>query len=494
MANIIRFGGGTGGANVGFPPGDVSGLSAAAGNEQVTITWSDPPDTVADGKTFVTWAGTKLVRKQGAYPTAPTDGILLVDNKVRDQYKTTGFVDTGLTNDTVYYYAVFPYSDKGAVNTDAANQATAKPQAYIKYGVRWYYTQPSPVLERIDDSASFTATATDGSTAGHSDFDDKPIYKDIKICNVVNREVVAYEGEAGFKRDGSNGDVMLEIPKFYYKVTDDGTNRTYEISNTALDGFSIAPRHAPCDDYPNGLDKIYVGVYEASDGFKSISGQAPLVNLTRAQFRAGFANRGAGYCQADWATQFELQTLYAAEMAHLNSQATVGNGNVHTSAAINTGGSDSVEGMTGCADKASQSTAVKYRGMENLWGNVFEFRDGINFNDGLIYVCTNPSKYADDAAADYAKLAYSKIQGNGLISSLGLDANVPWAQFPTAVVGSDSTYLCDYYHSNSGWRVACVGSYWGHDSGAGLFCLYSDSFSSVYYSGFGSRLLVLPKS
>lgn len=477
----------------GFAPKDVSGLSASAGNTQVTILWSDPPDSVVDGTTISKWAGSKLVRKEGSYPTAPTDGTLLIDNTVRDKYKTVGYADTGLTNGTAYYYAVFPYSDTGAVNKDEANQISATPRASATYGVIWHETLSSPVLERIDDSASFTATATDGSTAGHSDFDDKPIYKDIKICNVVNRQVVAYEGDATFKRDGSNGDVMVEIPKFYYKVTDNGTDRTYEISDIQLDGFLVAPRHAPCEDYPNGLDKIYVGVYEASSGFKSISGQAPLVSLTRAQFRAGFANRGAGYCQADWATQFELQALYAAEMAHLNSQATVGNGNTSTSAAINTGGSDSVAGMTGCANKASQSTAVKYRGIENLWGNVNEWRDGINFNDGLIYVCTDPSKYADDTATNCTKLAYSKIQNNGYIHSLGLDANVLWAQVPTAVDGSSSTYLCDYYYSNSGWRVPCVGGSWSAGSSAGLFSLHSYYFSSYYYSHIGSRLLVLPQ-
>ena len=118
-----------------------------------------------------------------------------------------------------------------AKSGDNWDDISALPRASAKYGVIWHYTQSSPALERTDDSATFTATATNGSTAGHSDFDDKPIYKDLKICNVVNREVVAYEGEAGFKRDGSNGDVMLEIPKFYYKVTDDGTNRTVMVKH-----------------------------------------------------------------------------------------------------------------------------------------------------------------------------------------------------------------------------------------------------------------------
>ena len=473
-----------------YPLPACTGISAAAGNGQITICWSDPADVA--GK--VTWAGSKLVRKEGSYPSAVTDGTLLIDNTTRDHYKTTGYVDTGLTNGTTYYYMIFPYSTTGEITVNTANQVSATPQAYVKYGVRWHKNQSSPALERLYDSADFTFSATNGATAGYSDFNGKPIYKDMKLCNVQSGAVAAYEGEAGFTRDGTNGDVCVEIPKFYYQVTDTADYRDFVISNGPLDGFLVAPRHAPCTDYPNGLDKIYAGAYEASVEYKSISGAAPLVNLTREQFRTEFAKRGAGYCQADWATQFELMILFIVETASLDSQSIVGKGNVSTSAVINTGGSDSVTGLTGSSNITSASVAIKWRGIENLWGNVYEWRDGINFDDGLIYVCTNPSKYADDTATNYTKLAYSKIQNNGYISSLGLDASIPWAQIPTGIAGSDSTYLCDYYYSGSGWRVASVGGSWNDGSSAGLFFLGSDDGSSGSYSSIGSRLLVLPKS
>jgi hypothetical protein len=478
----------------GLAPKDVSDLSASAGNTQVTVLWSDPADSVIEGVTLSKWAGSKLVRKEGAYPTNVTDGVLLVDNKTRDTYKTAGYVDAVLTNGTTYYYAVFPYSDTGAVNANETNRVSATPQAYVKYGVRWHKNQSSPALERLYDSADFTFSATNGATAGYSDFDGKPIYKDMKLCNVQSGAVAAYEGEAGFTRDGTNGDVCVEIPKFYYQVTDTADYRDFVISNGPLDGFLVAPRHAPCTDYPNGLDKIYAGAYEASVEYKSISGAAPLANLTRAQFRSGFTSRGAGYCQADWATQFEIQILYLIETAHLNSQLVVGNGNVNSSAAINTGGSDSVTGMTGCADKASQSIAVKYRGLENLWGNVYEWRDGINFNEGLIYVCTNTSKYADDTATNYAQAGYSKVQSDGYISNTGFDSELPWVQIPTAASGSATTYFCDYYYCSTNWRGACVGGVWGFGSDAGLFYLNSSNNSSGVNFRIGSRLLILPKS
>jgi hypothetical protein len=472
-----------------YPLPACTGISAAAGNGQITICWSDSIDVA--GK--VTWAGSKLVRKEGSYPSAVTDGTLLIDNTTRDHYKTTGYVDTGLTNGTTYYYMIFPYSTTGEITVNTANQVSATPQAYVKYGVRWHKNQSSPTLERLYDSADFTFSATNGSTAGSSDFDNKPIYKDIKCCNVQNGAVTAYEGEAGFTRDGTNGDVCGEIPKFYYQVTDTTDYRDYVISDGPLDGFLVAPRHAPCSDYPNGLDKIWVGTYEASSGYKSVSGAAPLVSLTRAQFRTGFFNRGLGYTQADWATQFELMILFIVETASLDSQSIVGQGNTGTSAAINAGGSDSVTGLTGSSNITSASVAVKWRGIENLWGNIFEWRDGINFDNGLIYVCTNPSKYADDASTNYTTLSYSKTTSDGYISAIGIDSNTPWAQLPTAAAGSDSTYLCDKYYYNSGWCVAHVGGYWSYGSDAGLFCLNSSYYSSSSSASIGSRLLVLPE-
>ena len=94
---------------------------------KVIITWEDPTDTVIEGSTFSKWAGTKLVMKEDGYPTSPDDGTLLVDNTTRDKYKTTGFEKSGLTNDTVYYFALFPYSTDGVYNYDSGNRLLGEP-------------------------------------------------------------------------------------------------------------------------------------------------------------------------------------------------------------------------------------------------------------------------------------------------------------------------------------------------------------------------------
>ena len=96
-------------------------------DKKVIITWEDPTDTVIEGSTFSKWAGTKLVMKESGYPTSPDDGTVLVDNTTRDKYKTTGFEKSGLTNDKLYYFALFPYSTDGVYNYDSGNRLLGEP-------------------------------------------------------------------------------------------------------------------------------------------------------------------------------------------------------------------------------------------------------------------------------------------------------------------------------------------------------------------------------
>ena len=85
-------------------------------DEAAKITWTDPDDVVINGGIAATWAGTKVIRKEGSAPTSPTDGVEVVNETTRNQYQNTPVVDTGLTNGVTYYYGIFPYTDLGVYN------------------------------------------------------------------------------------------------------------------------------------------------------------------------------------------------------------------------------------------------------------------------------------------------------------------------------------------------------------------------------------------
>lgn len=120
------------GGGITVTPKPVNNPTIKNANRSVIIKWQDPENTVISGSTFSTWAGTKLVMKESGYPANPDDGTLVVDNTMRDKYKTTGYTVTGLTNGKQYYFALFPYSTDGVYNYDAGNRLLGEPDGPLK--------------------------------------------------------------------------------------------------------------------------------------------------------------------------------------------------------------------------------------------------------------------------------------------------------------------------------------------------------------------------
>ena len=121
------------GSTLQIPLDACTNFASEAGNAQITLTWTDPKDKYAtpEGETaqdpdqlVSVWEYTQIIRKTGSQPTGPHDGELVVSSSVRDQYATTGFVDNGLTNDTLYYYAAYAYNTDGVASEGAFTSAT----------------------------------------------------------------------------------------------------------------------------------------------------------------------------------------------------------------------------------------------------------------------------------------------------------------------------------------------------------------------------------
>ena len=365
-----------------------------------------------------------------------------------------------------------------------------------KFGVRWYKNAGATTLERLYDSVGLNFTPAVNGVGGSSDFDAEPIFENIRLCNVINGgEVTAYYGEPGFTRTPSSGDVMVEIPRFYYKIVENIDTRDYLISDTKFDNTWLdSPRHAPTATNPEGWEKIYVSAYTLNSNYRSVSGNQSQVSITRGTARTNIRNRGTPYVQFDFATYWTINLLYLVEVANWDSQAAVGAGYTSGSAQQNTGGSDNILFHSGSTVNAGVATGlVKYRHMENLWGNINVWVDGINISERVANISLIPSQYVDDTANNYNTLTYTNANVNQeFIKRLGFDVNYPFAQICVEGGGADGTYIPDRYYSNTGWRVLCVGGYWTNGNDAGLFLFYADSASTYVYTYVGCRLLILP--
>ena len=172
---------------------------------------------------------------------------------------------------------------------------------------------------------------------------------------------------------------MVEIPKFYYKSSKVGSVISWWISNQPLTGFTVHPAFVV-----NSVTKqnIYMSAYEGylASGSKlaSISGVTPAVSTGLPTFRGYAHNRGTGWEVNDFNTVCAIQLLYLIEYANFDSQTQIGQGVVDVTAAVNTGATASLGNASGMASGTNGGVSISYRGVENFWGNVWKWVDGIN--------------------------------------------------------------------------------------------------------------------
>ena len=364
------------------------------------------------------------------------------------------------------------------------------------FGVSWDSSNPSTALTRLtkanDPNKLVTVDITTepvpavGAGSGSSPFDNYMPWMGMEECTLNNAtgKVSSKKGDPGFKRTSIDRPVMVKIPEFYYKIERVGSIFRYYVADGPVDGLSLHP----------GSGDNYLGRYEAGEassgtlGFilASYSGTTPSVSKTRSTFRDYARNMASGFQLRDIAAWCAYDLLYLVEYADFNSQEKIGPGIVNDTAAHKTGETDAMVYHTGRAN-SGDNAAVQYRGIENPWGNVWEWIDGINSSNDRPYICINPEQYADDTTANYT-LSGVTLPASGYIKGLGFSSTFPWAFLPDANGGSNTTYIPDGVLSSSSWRVLRIGGDSVRGSEAGLFCLYANNYSSGVGANIGARL------
>jgi len=294
---------------------------------------------------------------------------------------------------------------------------------------------------------------------------------------------------------------MVEIPKFWCTKYANGDDMVFGVSNQPKDGYVVHPafyrqRDRLCDvqnsDPVPEVDYRYIGAFEgwvdSSNRLRSLPNKTVTVSQTIGTFRNYAKNNGNGWGQLDFNLLYAIQMLYLVEYAHFNSQTKIGRGFVGgNTATIPTGRTLSLGNHTG--NEANLGTddkhAMSYRGIENFWGNVHKWVDGLYCNASR-QICIG-NKGFNNTGAGYA------VYNTGLVANISGYITDIFPDAPLGFIikvggGSATTKLCDY----GNLCASCLpifGGDWSYASNAGAFCLYVSYAASSVSSAVGGRLV-----
>ena len=253
--------------------------------------------------------------------------------------------------------------------------------------------------------------------------------------------------------DGTDGNVMVEIPKFWAKYDNTNGAKFMGISTNQRDGYVLHPAFIKAGVE---VDYRYYRAYKAyNNNGKLISRSG--VNPTREQSINTFRNQaranGAGWELADWNLLFAVQTLLFVEIGTLNAQAILGTGNhIGDDLGMTTGGSNNIG--NGSSFGQADDTWMSYRGIENFYADIREFIDGINISDRKVYTNNNHTTFESNKFdGDYVDTGIT-ISTDGWIKDISFTIK---GFIPIKTGGSDSTYATDYMKSSTGSRVVFFG-------------------------------------
>ena len=353
-------------------------------------------------------------------------------------------------------------------------------------------SNPETAVTYTGDCAGFTP-ATMGSSFNWGSWADKWPFNEIKPCLVKNRAVVGYlnpndysKFEDGTPADivsGDAGDCMVEFPKMYLGMSTDAQGLT---TVTITNDSTVEGVYDDAFVYKGtSYSKFYVGAFKGyvlDNKLRSLSGKTPTAIKTIGYFRTAAQANGEGYEQTQWYQLMLRQALYILLFKNLNSQAALGAGYTGASSKANTGGTNSNGVNYG---STSASVQVKCLGIEDFWGNINEWVDGIATKNYTAY--TANGNYNDNCDG-YTAAKTIENSFSGYMSKSQGTRRLGFAPLQTS--GSSSTYYCDSAHlrvANSVY-VASFGGGWSIGASAGAFQVYVYDSSSYSHSSIGARL------
>ena len=413
------------------------------------------------------------------------------------------------------------------------------------YGVEFYTTSPNPDCIRIGNPNLHRTLPVHSLMRGCLLNDDGSVNKYL--------DASTWESET---RDGSQGQVMVEVPDHYMRFETDGNIRRVKLSTVPIAGY----RH---------IKKYYVSAYEATvqrsttmlcsvvnmdadyrggnnnaelDGTSATFLGKPATSISRTNFRNYARKRKEGSSEWNCMTydiQKDLFWLFVIEYATLNTQKAfnealtadgyhqggLGPGVTEIDYTkwgdfngrypfIPCGHSDSLGNKTGVVDYTMpteyDAASVKvckvprYRGIENPFGHIWQWTEGINVRispntedggDGLskVFVCSDPSQFSDTGYEGYQYVG-DEARTDAYVKEVifGEGGEI----MPLVVGGSSTTFFPDFHYTNIPKAETLRGVLFGgaayYGANAGFVFAYSYCAPSFTSAHFGSRLCFIP--
>lgn len=357
-------------------------------------------------------------------------------------------------------------------------------------------------------------------------------------------------------RDGSQGQVMVEVPDHYMRFETDGNIQRVKLSTVPIAGY----RH---------IKKYYVSAYEATvqrsttmlcsvvnmdadyrggnnnaelDGTSATFLGKPATSISRTNFRNYARKRKEGSSEWNCMTydiQKDLFWLFVIEYATLNTQKAfnealtadgyhqggLGPGVTEIDYTkwgdfngrypfIPCGHSDSLGNKTGVVDytmpteydaaSVNVCKVPRYRGIENPFGHIWQWTEGINVRispntedggDGLskVFVCSDPSQFSDTGYEGYQYVG-DEARTEAYVKEVifGEGGEI----MPLVVGGSSTTFFPDFHYTNIPKAETLRGVLFGgvafNGAFAGFVFAYSAYAPSNTDADFGSRLCFIP--
>jgi hypothetical protein len=442
----------------------------------------------------------------------------------------------GLVGDTSKGYAIY------ADGTPEVTLEKAKKTLGVKYyGVAYDTNNSNPDVTRV------------GRLADHRAL---PVQSGMYACLLNDNGTENYkldpadwskkiDGTAS-NRDGTDGQVMIKLPEYWFKHSRIGNTQRWLISAVSLTGFTRerpqyisayeAALHRPTlklssvanlsADYRGGNNNAG---WDAES--RTLLGK-PATVVSRTDFRTYARNRGAGWEMNNYFVQRTLLRFFLVEFATRNSQKNVnaslvdgfrqgglgvGVTNINSTfwntfnsycPFIPCGLSDALGGATGDvvyvmpAEYGTLNTYVnRYRGIELPFGHIWKNLDGVNLK---IFANTEPTPVSEAYVTDDPSM-WNDINYNGF-DKIGEPSRtegyvkdmIDGELLPVSNAGAASTtYWCDYGYtslpaSGVSLRTVLPGGTASDSLTVGLGCSRSNSSPPTSSANIGSRLCYIP--